>query len=199
MAESEARLLLTQWYDGTLNPLGEARLIDWFCKTEDIPADLQPDAAIFRAMAHKEVDAEYRAADFADALDRTVRRHRRISWAKVIGIASAAVLVLALVLHVGRNQAVNVDQSGAVLIAEVDTVSTLQLVIPPTVSEHSLIAQDEDIVVADTLTIEEAAAILKNVLAKLDKGFSQGNNGIKKMDAGMETMHDAMSKVYIVE
>lgn len=199
MTESEARKLLEQWYAGTLDTVDEARLIDWFCISKDIPVDLQPDAAIFRAMVRKEVDADYRAVDFAGVLDRTVRKHKRIGWAKVIGIAVAAVIVLALVLHIGRNQTVNVDQSGAVMIAEADTMSTLKLVIPPSVSEHELIAQDEDIVVADTLTVEEAAAILKNVLAKLDKGFSQGNNSIKKMDAGMETIHDAMSKAFIVE
>ena len=59
------RALLEKWYDGSATAADEQRLIDCFCATPtaDIPADLRPDAQIFRAMGSvPAVDAEVGSA-----------------------------------------------------------------------------------------------------------------------------------------
>lgn len=152
------RALLEKWYAGSATAADEQRLIDCFCATPtaDIPADLRPDAQIFRAMGSvPAVDAEEadRAVDKAIATAQARRRKRFIRVTRYVAGAAAVAACLALLFRVGTPKELEVNLGGR------DSASAPMAMMSPANTESStpIAVETEEPVEAPAVAAEAPA------------------------------------------
>lgn len=100
----DIRKLLDKYYEGGLEPAEVERLTHFFRETEELPADLVADKALFEAFADAEAGIEPPAdlrGKIGTAID-SVQPHRRIMhvWIKSMAAAAAVAIVVGTAIKV---------------------------------------------------------------------------------------------------
>ncbi len=133
------RLLLERYYDGATSPDEERELAGLLDSASPLPADLEPDRAMFKALA------EASEADVPESLTRAImegvdarirqtskpRRQRFMAIAATLTAAAAAVMLI-ITPHGGGNLA-----TGGSLTASAPTADTATLPAPTPTKEQS--------------------------------------------------------------
>lgn len=162
LTEADVRRMLADWYDAALDPVAEAELARWFADTPDsvIPADLQADAVMFRALCASAVDLTademQRFSTFVDGLSRP--RIRRFSFTR-IAAAACVVAIVATALIWGGRDTQPMRQSDTARLAAVTREAA-----------------------ADEPTPEQAAAILNATFSIVDNSVATGMRSIQTAD-----------------
>lgn len=106
---NEIREILNRWYDGNTTPAEQQRLADFFATDRELPADLEMEREMFRAMT--EAGGEYAemplevSRSINAALDTEMARERRpqrknFGWRRRAMTACAAAACMAVVLTI---------------------------------------------------------------------------------------------------
>lgn len=98
----EMKALLRRYYDGDTTPAEESELTAFFTSGVELPADLEPDRRLFKALAEA-ADAEVPAglkASIDEMLRQKVKRLRRNTlWISLVSSAAVVALVAGIVFR----------------------------------------------------------------------------------------------------
>lgn len=106
---SDIREILNRWYDGNTTPAEQQRLADFFATDRELPADLEMEREMFRAMAEAgedyaempvEVSERITAALEAEMAGERVERRKGFGWRRRAMTACAAAACMAMVLTI---------------------------------------------------------------------------------------------------
>lgn len=104
---NDIREVLNRWYDGNTTPAEQQRLADFFATDRELPADLEMEREMFRAMAEAgedyaempvEVSERITAALEAEMAGERVERRKGFGWRRRAMTACAAAACMAVVL-----------------------------------------------------------------------------------------------------
>lgn len=105
----DIREILNRWYDGNTTPAEQQRLADFFATDRELPADLEMEREMFRAMAEAgedyaempvEVSERITAALEAEMAGETVERRKGFGWRRRAMTACAAAACMAMILTI---------------------------------------------------------------------------------------------------
>lgn len=103
------REILNRWYDGNTTPAEQQRLADFFATDRELPADLEMEREMFRAMAEAgedyaempvEVSERITAALEAEMAGERVERRKGFGWRRRAMTACAAAACMAMILTI---------------------------------------------------------------------------------------------------
>lgn len=106
---NDIREILNRWYDGNTTPAEQQRLADFFATDRELPADLEMEREMFRAMAEVgedyaempvEVSERITAALEAEMAGKRVERRKGFGWRRRAMTACAAAACMAVVLTI---------------------------------------------------------------------------------------------------
>lgn len=106
---NDIREILNRWYDGQSTPAEQQRLADFFATDRELPADLEMEREIFRAMAEAgeeyaemphEVSERINAALDAEMAGERIERRKGFGWRRRAVTACAAAACMAVVLTI---------------------------------------------------------------------------------------------------
>lgn len=105
----DIREILNRWYDGNTTPAEQQRLADFFATDRELPADLEMEREMFRAMAEAgedyaempvEVSERITAALEAEMAGERVERRKGFGWRRRAMTACAAAVCMAMILTI---------------------------------------------------------------------------------------------------
>lgn len=106
---NDIREILNRWYDGNTTPAEQQRLADFFATDRELPADLEMEREMFRAMAEAgedyaempvEVSERITAALEAEMAGERVERRKGFGWRRRAMTACAAAACMAMILTI---------------------------------------------------------------------------------------------------
>lgn len=106
---SDIREILNRWYDGNTTPAEQQRLADFFATDRELPADLEMEREMFRAMAEAgedyaempvEVSERITVALEAEMAGERVERRKGFGWRRRAMTACAAAACMAMILTI---------------------------------------------------------------------------------------------------
>lgn len=106
---NDIREILNRWYDGNTTPAEQQRLADFFATDRELPADLEMEREVFRAMTEAgedyaemplEVSERINAALDAEMAGERVERRKGFGWRRRAMTACAAAACMAVVLTI---------------------------------------------------------------------------------------------------
>ena len=106
---NDIREILNRWYDGNTTPAEQQRLADFFATDRELPADLEMEREMFRAMAEAgedyaempvEVSERITAALEAEMAGERVERRKGFGWRRRAMTACAAAACMAVILTI---------------------------------------------------------------------------------------------------
>lgn len=106
---NDIREILNRWYDGNTTPAEQQRLADFFATDRELPADLEMEREMFRAMTEAgedyaemplEVSRSINAALDAEMAGERVERRKGFGWRRRAMTACAAAACMAVVLTI---------------------------------------------------------------------------------------------------
>ena len=106
---NDIREILNRWYDGQSTPAEQQRLADFFATDRELPADLEMEREMFRAMTEAgedyaemplEVSRSINAALDAEMAGERVERRKGFGWRRRAVTACAAAACMAVVLTI---------------------------------------------------------------------------------------------------
>lgn len=106
---NDIREILNRWYDGNTTPAEQQRLADFFATDRELPADLEMEREMFRAIAEAgedyaemplEVSRSINAALDAEMAGERVERRKGFGWRRRAMTACAAAACMAVVLTI---------------------------------------------------------------------------------------------------
>lgn len=106
---NDIREILNRWYDGNTTPAEQQRLADFFAMDRELPADLEMEREMFRAMTEAgedyaemplEVSRSINAALDAEMAGERVERRKGFGWRRRAMTACAAAACMAVVLTI---------------------------------------------------------------------------------------------------
>lgn len=106
---NDIREILNRWYDGQSTPAELQRLADFFATDRELPADLEMEREMFRAMAEAgedyaempvEVSERITAALEAEMAGERVERRKGFGWRRRAMTACAAAACMAMILTI---------------------------------------------------------------------------------------------------
>lgn len=106
---NDIREILNRWYDGQSTPAEQQRLADFFATDRELPADLEMEREMFRAMTEAgedyaemplEVSERINAALDAEMAGERVERRKGFGWRRRAMTACAAAACMAVVLTI---------------------------------------------------------------------------------------------------
>lgn len=124
----DIREILNRWYDGNTTPAEQQRLADFFATDRELPADLEMEREMFRAMAEAgedyaempvEVSERITAALEAEMAGERVERRKGFGWRRRAMTACAAAACMAMILTIpflkSNDKAMVGDKAGMAL------------------------------------------------------------------------------------
>ncbi len=105
----DIREILNRWYDGNTTPAEQQRLADFFATDRELPADLEMEREMFRAMAEAggdyaempvEVSERITAALEAEMAGERVEQRNGFGWRRRAVTACAAAACMAMILTI---------------------------------------------------------------------------------------------------
>lgn len=125
---NDIREILNRWYDGQSTPAEQQRLADFFATDRELPADLEMEREIFRAMAEAgeeyaemphEVSERINAAIEAEMAEERGPQRKGFGWRRRAMTACAAAACMAVVLTIpflkSNDKAMVGDKAGMAL------------------------------------------------------------------------------------
>lgn len=106
---NEIREILNRWYDGNATPAEQQRLADFFATDRELPADLEMECEMFRAMTEAGEECAEMPLEVSErinaALDAEMARERRpqrksFGWRRRAMTACAAAACMAMILTI---------------------------------------------------------------------------------------------------
>lgn len=106
---NDIREILNRWYDGNTTPAEQQRLADFFATDRELPADLEMEREMFRAMAEAGEDyaempvvvsERITAALEAEMAGERVERRKGFGWRRRAMTACAAAACMAMILTI---------------------------------------------------------------------------------------------------
>lgn len=106
---NDIREILNRWYDGNTTPAEQQRLADFFATDRELPANLEMEREMFRAMAEAgedyaempvEVSERITAALEAEMAGERVERRKGFGWRRRAMTACAAAACMAVILTI---------------------------------------------------------------------------------------------------
>lgn len=106
---NDIREILNRWYNGNTTPAEQQRLVDFFATDRELPADLEMEREMFRAMAEAgedyaempvEVSERTTAALEAEMAGERVERRKGFGWRRRAMTACAAAACMAMILTI---------------------------------------------------------------------------------------------------
>lgn len=106
---NDIREILNRWYDGNTTPAEQQRVADFFATERELPADLEMEREMFRAMAEAgedyaempvEVSERITAALEAEMAGERVERRKGFGWRRRAMTACAAAACMAVILTI---------------------------------------------------------------------------------------------------
>lgn len=205
------RELLRAYYEGSATAADEALLAEYFAGAAEVDADLEPDRAMFRALAAARTsDAEPPADLERRILRATVGRRGRLSvrrrWIPAISVAAAVALLVGIGLNISRQPEPVPAASTPRLVAELRSVSvpvdtpTPEAVRPEPrqVAQTVRAAVEEEadpyIEITDSAGVAEYTRLM---LSKLNATLAPAASGLRTADVALADISEKINNINI--